>query len=82
MDLMFPVVEVAALIIFIAGLIWLAVEIVCRDPRGAATMLRDSEEFARSPAPPVPSETFSFGATMPKPSKHDFDLLSDYRPFI
>ena len=79
---MFPVVELAALIIFIAGLIWLAVEIICRDPRGAATMLRDSEEFARAPVPPVPHDSFSFGATMPKPAEHNCDLLSDYRPFI
>ncbi len=78
-DPMFPIVEVVALILFIAGLAWLAVEIVFRDPRGAATMLRDSEKFARDPAPPIDN---GFGATMPKPRSRNLDLLSDYRPFI
>ena len=51
MDSVSLAVQLTVLLLFVAGLVWVAIELAFRDPHGAAAMLRDSEAFARAAAP-------------------------------
>jgi len=71
MDSVYSALQLAVLLLLAAGLTWLAIEIVVRDPRGALLILRDVEAFARSAAPEVvatpavvPAQVPSFVAVM------------------
>ena len=47
MSALFPIPELLMLGLFVAGLVWLVVEMALRDPKSLETMLQDTEAFAR-----------------------------------
>lgn len=50
MTVLFPIPELLMLALFVAGLLWLIVELAVKDLKSLRRMLSDTEAFARDPA--------------------------------